>query len=187
MRSHSRKFAHAQTIHTRRFRPPQYTCIPIKSRTTGSARLDQSYRAVLRSAPVVAMPVGLEQWRAAVGAWNAKIGRPPTPRLCQPWRGWMKRSDPTVYKAYLALIITLLDVVKLISRRVKEKVRVSVGPRCSSALRVVVAVLFVMLVAIFSVVLSLLIIAGDVEQNPGPPTSTCILYELLKYGAPFSI
>ena len=148
---------------------------PYKSRTTGSACLHQSYRAVLRSAPVVAMPVGLEQWRAAVGAWNAKIGRPPTPRLCQPWRGWMKRSDPAVYKAYLVLIVTLLDVVKSISRRVKERVRASVatGPRCSSALRVVVAVLFVMLVAIFSVVLSLLIIAGDVEQNPGPPKSTC--------------
>lgn len=121
------------------------------------------------------MPVGLEQWRAAVGAWNARIGRPPTPRLCQPWRGWMQRSDPAVYKACLALIITLMDVAKSVSRRVKEKVRVSIatGSPCSSTLRVVVAVLFVMLVAIFSVVLSLLIIAGDVEQNPGPPKGTC--------------
>ena len=146
------------------------------SRSTSFARLDQHYRVVLCSAPVVTMPVGLEQWRAAVGAWNAKIGRPPTLRLCQPWRGWMKRSDPAVYKAYLVLIVTLLDVVKSVSRRVKERVRVSLatGPRCSSALRVVVAVLFVMLVAIFSVVLSLLIIAGDVEQNPGPPKGTCV-------------
>ena len=147
-----------------------------RSRSTSFARLDQHYRVVLCSAPVVTMPVGLEQWRAAVGAWNAKIGRPPTLRLCQPWRGWMKRSDPAVYKAYLVLIVTLLDVVKSVSRRVKERVRVSLatGPRSSSALRVVVAVLFVMLVAIFSVVLSLLIIAGDVEQNPGPPKGTCV-------------
>ena len=54
------------------------------------------------------------------------------------------------------------------------RVSVATGPRSSSALRVVVAVLFVMLVAIFSVVLSLLIIAGDVEQNPGPPKGTCV-------------
>ena len=126
-------------------------------------------RAVL--APVEAMPVGLEQWRAAVGAWNARIGTPPTPRLCHPWRGWMKRSDPAVYKAYLVLVVTLLGVARSVLRRVKERVRVSVatGPGRGSRLQLAVAVLFVMLVGVFSVVLSLLIIAGDVELNPGPP------------------
>ena len=83
----------------------------------------------------------------------------------------MKRSDPAVYKAYLVLLITLLDVVRSVLRRVKERVRVSVatGPGRGSRLQLAVVVLFVMLVGVFSVVLSLLIIAGDVELNPGPP------------------
>ena len=121
--------------------------------------------------------MGLEQWRAAVGAWNARIGTPPTPRLCHPWRGWMKRSDPAVYKAYLVLVVTLLGVARSVLRRVKERVRVSVatGPGRGSRLQLAVAVLFVMLVGVFSVVLSLLIIAGDVELNPGPPKGrTCM-------------
>ena len=83
----------------------------------------------------------------------------------------MKRSDPAVYKAYLVLVVTLLGVARSVLRRVKESVRVSVatGPGRGSRLQLAVAVLFVMLVGVFSVVLSLLIIAGDVELNPGPP------------------
>jgi len=83
----------------------------------------------------------------------------------------MKRSDPAVYKAFFILFITLLDVVTSVLRQVKGKVRVSVatGSGHSSKLQLAVVVLFVMLVGIFSIVLSLLIIAGDVELNPGPP------------------
>ena len=108
-----------------------------------------------------------------MGAWNARIGLPPTPSLCHPWREWMKRSDPAVYKAFLILSITLLDVVTSVLRQVKGKVRVSVatGSGHSSKLQLAVVVLFVMLVGVFSIVLSLLIIAGDVELNPGPPKS----------------
>ena len=83
----------------------------------------------------------------------------------------MKRGDPAVYKAFLVLFITLLDMASSVLRRAKERVRVSVatGPGRSSKLQLAVVVLFVMLVGVFSVVLSLLIIAGDVELNPGPP------------------
>jgi len=72
----------------------------------------------------------------------------------------------------------LLDVVRSVLRRVKERVRVSVatGPGRGSRLQLAVAVLFVMLVGVFSVVLSLLIIAGDVELNPGPPKGKALLY-----------
>ena len=128
-----------------------------------------------------------------MGAWNARIGLPPTPRLCHPWRKWMKRSDPAVYKTFLVLFITFLNVVTSVLRKVKRKVRVAVGgdwtrselqasvggggavrdattgPGQNSRLQLAVAVLFVMLVGVFSIVLSLLIIAGDVELNPGPP------------------
>ena len=83
----------------------------------------------------------------------------------------MKKSDPAVYKAFLVLYITCLSVATSVRRRQgKGKVRVSVtGPGHSSRLQLAVMVLFVMLVGVFSIVLSLLIIAGDVELNPGPP------------------
>ena len=52
-----------------------------------------------------------------------------------------------------------------------EQWRAAVG----AWIQLAVAVLFVMLVGVFSVVLSLRIIAGDVELNPGPPKGrTCM-------------
>ena len=39
----------------------------------------------------------------------------------------MKRSDPAVYKTFLVLFITFLNVVTSVLRKVKRKVRVAVG------------------------------------------------------------
>ena len=140
------------------------------------------------------MPVGFQQWRAVVGAWSAKIGTPPSPRICSPWRGWMKRSDPLVYKAYLVHLLALLDVVASVLQVFEKSARKSISgiriafyrtATCActkfrwiaihlqsldaAAVRLLSSKRCVYAVAFFSLVaMTLLIVSGDVEQNPGP-------------------
>ena len=56
------------------------------------------------------MPVGVEQWRAAVGAMaNSAAGKPPSP-IGLRWKRWLKASDPVVYKGCVVLLVVLAQL-----------------------------------------------------------------------------
>ena len=56
------------------------------------------------------MPVGVEQWRAAVGAMaNSVAGKPPSP-IGLRWKRWLKASDPVVYKGCVVLLVVLAQL-----------------------------------------------------------------------------
>ena len=69
------------------------------------------------------MPVGVEQWRAAVGAMaNSAAGKPPSP-IGLRWKRWLKASDPVVYKGCVILLVVLAQLARsgLKQRRGKVK------------------------------------------------------------------
>ena len=106
----------------------------------------------------------------------------------------MKRSDPLVYKAYLVHLLVLLDVVASVLQRFEMSARKSIlGIRTAfdrtatcvcakfrwiaihmqsldaAAVRLLSSKRCVHAFAFFSLVaMTLLIVSGDVEQNPGP-------------------
>ena len=56
------------------------------------------------------MPVGVEQWRAAVGSMaNSAAGKPPSP-IGLRWKRWLKASDPVVYKGCIVLLVVLAQL-----------------------------------------------------------------------------
>ena len=58
------------------------------------------------------MPVGVEQWRAAVGAMaNSAAGKPPSP-IGLRWKRWLKASDPVVYKGCIVLLVVLAQLAR---------------------------------------------------------------------------
>ena len=58
------------------------------------------------------MPVGVEQWRAAVGAMaNSAAGKPPSP-IGLRWKRWLKASDPIVYKGCIVLLVVIAQLAR---------------------------------------------------------------------------
>ena len=55
--------------------------------------------------------MGVEQWRAAVGA----MAKSAAPKPCSPvghrWKKWLKASDPVAYKGCVILLVTIAQLV----------------------------------------------------------------------------
>ena len=55
--------------------------------------------------------MGVEQWRAAVGA----MAKSAAPKPCSPvghrWKKWLKASDPVAYKGCVVLLVTIAQLV----------------------------------------------------------------------------
>jgi hypothetical protein len=67
------------------------------------------------------MPVGVEQWRAAVGA----MARSSAPKSQSPigprWKKWLKASDPVAYKGCVVLLVTIAQLVRSGLEQAQEK------------------------------------------------------------------
>ena len=67
------------------------------------------------------MPVGVEQWRTAVGA----MARSAAPKRRSPigphWNKFLKASDPVAYKGCVVLLVTIAQLVRSCLEQVQEK------------------------------------------------------------------
>ena len=81
------------------------------------------------------MPVGVEQWRAAVGAMaNSVAGKPPSP-IGLRWNRWLKASDPIVYKGCIVLLVVLAQLASSGLERCRGKVEEGSVRACHEAKR----------------------------------------------------
>ena len=67
------------------------------------------------------MPVGVEQWRAAVGAMARSAAPKPRSPIGPRWNKWLKASDPAVYKGCVVLLVTIAQLVSSGLEQVEEK------------------------------------------------------------------
>ena len=57
------------------------------------------------------MPVGVEQWRAAVGAMAKASTTKPRSPIGPHWKKWLKASDPVAYKGCVVLLVSIAQLV----------------------------------------------------------------------------
>ena len=141
--------------------------------------------------------MGVEQWRAAVGAMARSAAPKPRSPIGPRWNKWLKASDPAVYKGCVVLLVIIAQLVSSGLEQVMEKTeemvegseRVCQSASCCSKQTVVDGVGCLMLplfsngkrpdlsevTMIVFVNQMLLMIAGDVERNPGPGELSCIV------------
>ena len=82
------------------------------------------------------MPVGVEQWRVAVGVMaNAVAAKPQSP-IGLRWKKWLKASDPVVYKGCVVLLVTIAQLALSGVEQCKEKMNEGSECVCQSASRV---------------------------------------------------
>ena len=67
------------------------------------------------------MPVGVEQWRAAVGAMARSAAPKPRSPIGPHWNKWLKASDPVAYKGCVVLLVTIAQLVWSGLEQVQEK------------------------------------------------------------------
>ena len=125
------------------------------------------------------MPVGVEQWRVAVGVMANAVATKPQSPIGLRWKKWLKASDPVVYKGCVVLLVTIAQLALSGVEQCKEKMKEGSECVCQSASRgktrvlairprpnaVPVTASFLMIVFVNQM---LLMRAGDVERNPGP-------------------
>ena len=81
------------------------------------------------------MPVGVEQWRVAVGVMaNAVAAKPQSP-IGLRWKKWLKASDPVVYKGCVVLLVTIAQLAWSGVEQCKEKMKEGSECVCQSASR----------------------------------------------------
>ena len=114
--------------------------------------------------------MGVEQWRAAVGAMARSAAPKPRNPIGPRWNKWLKASDPVVYKGCVVLLVTIAQLVSSGLEQVGEKTEETVkemsllfSNRKRPGLSEVTMIVFVNQM--------LLMISGDVEPNPGPGKS----------------
>ena len=67
------------------------------------------------------MPVGVEQWRAAVGAMARSSAPKPRSPIGPHWKKWLKASDPVAYKGCVFLLVTIAQLVRSGLEQAQEK------------------------------------------------------------------
>ena len=67
------------------------------------------------------MPVGVVQWRAAVGAMARSAAPKPRSPIGPRWNKWLKASDPAIYKGCVVLLVTIAQLVSSGLEQVGEK------------------------------------------------------------------
>ena len=76
------------------------------------------------------MPVGVEQWRAAVGAMARSAAPKPRSPIGPHWNKWLKASDPVAYKGCVVLLVTIAQLVRSGLEQVQEKTEEMVKEGC---------------------------------------------------------
>ena len=85
------------------------------------------------------MPVGVEQWRAAIGVMANSVTAKPQSPIGPRWKKWLKASDPIAYKGCIVMLVVIAQLVssgveqcnKLAISDVKQcKVKVKKGSEC---------------------------------------------------------
>ena len=80
------------------------------------------------------MPVGVEQWRVAVGVMANVAAKPQSP-IGLPWKKWLKASDPVVYKGCVVLLVTIAQLASSGVEQCKKKMKEGSECVCQSASR----------------------------------------------------
>ena len=65
--------------------------------------------------------MGVEQWRAAVGAMARSAAPKPRNPIGPHWNKWLKASDPVAYKGCVVLLVTIAQLVRSGLEQVQEK------------------------------------------------------------------
>ena len=84
------------------------------------------------------MPVGVEQWRAAVGAMARSSAPKPQSPMSLHWKKWLKASDPVVYKGCVVLLVV---IAQLALSGLEQCMKEGSESVCQSASRVKIRVL----------------------------------------------
>ena len=67
--------------------------------------------------------MGVEQWRAAVGAMAKSSSPKPQSPIGLHWKKWLKASDPVVYKGCVVLLVMIAQLVWSGLEQSKEKMK----------------------------------------------------------------
>ena len=71
------------------------------------------------------MPVGVEQWRAAVGAMARSSAPKPQSPIGPHWKKWLKANDPVVYKGCVVLLVVIAQLASSGLEQYNEKMKES--------------------------------------------------------------
>ena len=74
--------------------------------------------------------MGVEQWRAAVGAMARSAAPKPRSPIGPLWNKWLKASDPVAYKGCVVLLVTIAQLVRSGLEQVQEKTEEMVKEGC---------------------------------------------------------
>ena len=81
------------------------------------------------------MPVGVEQWRAAVGVMANSVAAKPQSPIGPHWKKWLKASDPVIYKGCVVFLVVVSQLVWSVLEQRKEKIKEGSEQLCQSASR----------------------------------------------------
>ena len=81
------------------------------------------------------MPVGVEQWRVAVGVMANGVSAKPQSPIGLRWKKWLKASDPVVYKGCVVLLVTIAQLATSSIEQCKERMKGNGECVCQSASR----------------------------------------------------
>ena len=83
--------------------------------------------------------MGVEQWRAAVGAMARSAAPKPQSPIGPHWNKWLKASDPVAYKGCVVLLVTIAQLVwsglEQVQDKTEEMVKEGSEHVCQSASR----------------------------------------------------
>ena len=74
--------------------------------------------------------MGVEQWRAAVGAMANSVAAKPQSPVGLRWKKWLKASDPVAYKGCVVLLVVVAELASSGLELCKEKTKE--GSECVS-------------------------------------------------------
>ena len=79
------------------------------------------------------MPVGVEQWRVAVGVMANTVTAKPQSPIGPCWKKWLKASDPVAYKGCVVLLVVIAQLASSGVEKCKEKMTKGSECVCHSA------------------------------------------------------
>ena len=79
--------------------------------------------------------MGVEQWRAAVGAMARSSAPKPQSPIGPHWKKWLKASDPIVYKGCVVLLVVIAQLASSDLEQCKDKMKGGSESVCQSASR----------------------------------------------------
>ena len=79
--------------------------------------------------------MGVEQWRAAVGAMARSSAPKPQSPIGPHWKKWLRASDPVVYKGCVVVLVVVAQLVWSGVEQCEEKMKEGSECVCQSASR----------------------------------------------------